>query len=391
MTTDQAPSAESLVAELKQGGSLRDARLEQAFLRVPREAFLPGLPLDQVYADRAIPIKRDPDGSVVSSSSQPGMMALMIEQLRLAPGLNVLEIGAGTGYNAAIMQEMVGKTGRVTTIEYDPVIAGQAQDNLQRAAMSMVTVVQGDGAVGFAPRAAYDRIIATVGVWDIPNAWARQLKPRGIIVAPIWLEGWQYSAAFQAQPDGSLFSERNLPCGFVRLRGALAGPQVEMRVGTGALVIYTGGSVQFDTQSIAMLSEDISEGYLGLRLEAREWTQGVIPFLLLTLPTPFIAGSYYIAEGQQPYGLEDGGVVILSRGSVCFIPTHDTGRALVFGGADALLAAQDVVSAWERAGKPTLERLRLRLTPRDEVKPTPQGTPGRVFERGDHYLEAWMV
>ncbi len=388
---DRTPSAQSLVAEMKQGGELRDARLEQAFLRVPREAFLPGLPPEQVYIDRAIPIKRDPDGSVVSSSSQPSMMALMIEQLRLAPGMNVLEIGAGSGYNAAIMQEMVGKTGRVTTIEYDPVIAGQAQDNLQRAAMSMVTVVQGDGAVGFAPRAAYDRIIATVGVWDVPKAWVRQLKPRGIIVAPIWLEGWQYSAALQAQPDGSLFSERNLPCGFVRLKGALAGPPVEMRVGTGSLVIYTGGGAQFDRQSIAMLSEDISEGFIGLRLEAREWTQGVIPFLLLTLPPPFIAGSYYVPEGQQPYGLEGGGVVVLSRGSVCFNPMNEAGRAFVFGGADALLAAQDVVSAWEHAGKPTLERLRLRLTPRGEVKPAPQGIVGRVFERSDHFLEAWMV
>ncbi len=390
MTTPPS-SVESLVAELKRNGSLHDSRLEQAFLRVPREAFLPGLPPDQVYADKAIPIKRDPDGSVVSSSSQPSMMALMIEQLRLSSGMNVLEIGAGSGYNAAIIREMVGETGRVTTIESDPVIAGQAQDNLQHAAMGMVTVVQGDGAVGFAPRAAYDRIIATAGMWDIPNAWVRQLKPRGIVVAPIWLEGWQYSAAFQAQPDGSLFSERNLPCGFIRLKGVLAGPQVEMRVGTGSLTIYTGGSVQFDRQSITMLSEDTSEGYLGLRLEARDWTQGAIPFLLLTLPAPFIAGSYYIAEGQQPYGLEGGGVAVLSRGSVCFVPTHEAGRALVFGGADALLAAQDVISAWEQAGKPTLERLRLRLTPRDEVKPTPQGVPGRVFERADHYLEAWMV
>lgn len=389
--TEQTPSAQSLVAEMKHGGELRDARLEQAFLRVPREAFLPGLPPEQVYVDKAIPIKRDPDGSVVSSSSQPSMMALMIEQLRLAPGMNVLEIGAGSGYNAAIMQEVVGKTGRVTTIEYDPVIAQQAQDNLQRAAMSGIMVVHGDGAAGFDPRAAYDRIIATVGVWDVPSAWVRQLKPRGIIVAPIWLEGWQYSAAFQAQPDGSLFSERNLPCGFVRLKGPLAGPEVEMRVGTGSLVIYTGGSAQFDRQAIAMLSEDISEGYLGLRLEARDWTQGLIPYLLLTLAQPFIAGSYYAAEGQQPYGLEGSGVAILSRGSVCFIPIHEAGRALVFGGADALLAAQDVVTAWAQTGKPTLERLRLRLTPRDEAQPAAQGSARRIFERNDHYLEVWLA
>jgi protein-L-isoaspartate(D-aspartate) O-methyltransferase len=391
MTSNPPPSAHTLVEALKQRGELRDPRLEAAFLNIPREAFLPGLPLDQVYADEAIPIKRDPDGTVVSSSSQPSMMALMIDQLRLQPGMNLLEIGAGSGYNAALMQYIVGDRGRVTTIEFDPILVKQAKDNLQRAAMGNdVAVVQGDGAGGYSARAAYDRIIATVGVWDIPAAWVRQLKPRGVIVAPLWLEGFQYSGAFQLQPDGSLYSERNLPCGFVRLRGAAAGPRVEMRVGSGALVLFSTHAEQIDTASLDMtLSQDAANGYLGYSLELRDFVRGVVPYLIMYIQPPYHFASYYIAGEQQPYGLDDTGFAVIARGSAAFVPLKRMGNAHAFGGADALLLTEDGITAWDRAGRPTIERLRIRLTPKERGIPASLPGIGRVFERDDHYVEVW--
>ena len=137
---DKSPEVyrKALVAELKQQESLLDSTLEAAFLAVPRHLFLPKESLEVAYSDQAIPIKRDSDGSVLSSSSQPSMMAIMLRQLRLRKGDNVLEIGAGTGYNAAIMQTIVGDKGNVTSVELDKQLADKASTNLQRANLGAV-------------------------------------------------------------------------------------------------------------------------------------------------------------------------------------------------------------------------------------------------------------
>ena len=111
------------------------------------------------------------------------MMAIMLRQLRLRKGDNVLEIGAGTGYNAAIMQPIVGDQGHVTSVEIDQEVAEIARTNLQHAAMTHVNIATGDGIQGYAPRAAYDRILATAAIWDLPRAWVRQLRPSGRLVA----------------------------------------------------------------------------------------------------------------------------------------------------------------------------------------------------------------
>src|SRR6185369_4650974 len=123
---------------------------------------------------------------------------------------------------------------------------------------AVITIVNADGAMGYAPRASYDRIIATVAVWDIPLAWQRQLKPNGILVAPIWLESMQVSAAFVVQEDGSLYSHMNIPCGFIALRGIAAGPNVTQRISSSALVLGANSISRFDSAAVhALLSEDL--------------------------------------------------------------------------------------------------------------------------------------
>lgn len=382
---------QTLVEAMRGHGNAPDARVLDAFLAIPRAAFLPGVPLDRVYQDEAIVICRETSGSVVSTSSQPGMMALMIDQLRLLKGHNVLEIGAGSGYNAAIMQWLVEPGGRVTTIEFDPQLAEQARDALQRVQMSRVLVVDGDGAAGYSPRAAYDRILATAGIWDVPRAWVRQLKPRGLIVAPIWFAGGQYSAAFQLQPDGSLYSERNLACGFVHLRGVSAGPGVDVAVGN-ALIVSSDQPERVDPVALGMLlNADAQDGRIGLVLTSREILFGVMPFLAMTLPRDEVFASYSTSGGQQPYGIEGQGFAVIAGGSACFVSAQGEGRAQVFGGADTLLAVQDGLIAWAAAGRPMLERLRLRLSPIANGAPSPAGKHGRVFTRPDHDLEAWYA
>lgn len=392
----EALTAQTLVNTLKQRGELHDSRVEQAFLKVPRAAFLPADARAQAYHDAPVVIRRDPDGTVVSTSSQPGMMALMIEQMRLTTGMNILEIGAGSGYNAAIMQHIVGRSGRVTSVEYDPVIASTAQDNLQRAAMGEITVVHADGSGGFSPRAAYDRIIATVGVYDLPRHWVRQLKPRGMIVAPLWLEGFQFSGAFQLQPDGSLYSERSLPCSFLRMRGPFAGPPVEMRLGPGgAMQLLSSGVAggQIDPAMLASMGSDQSEGFLGIRLSPWEISTQLVPYLLLALKHPYFMASFTIADGQQVFGLTGQGFAVLSRGSACFVPLNGGGTTLTLGAAAADLALQDAITTWERDGRPGAEQLRLRLSPLASSAPRrPDDNPlAIVSPRIDHVVEAWMA
>src|ERR1700682_585591 len=108
----------ALVRKLQRDGLLRHALVKTAFRRVPRHLFLPEVDEELVYRDLAIPT-RLLGGEIVSSSSQPSIMAIMLEQLKPRNRDNVLEIGAGTGFNAALLAEIVGRNGQVTTIDLD--------------------------------------------------------------------------------------------------------------------------------------------------------------------------------------------------------------------------------------------------------------------------------
>ena len=220
---DGAELRRALLAVVRERGGARDEAVAQALLTVPRHLFVPEVGMAEAYRDDAIITKRDADGVPVSSSSQPTIMALMLDQLGLAPGHRVLEIGAGTGYNAALLAELVGPAGDVVSLDIAPDVVERARKSLSTAGYGRVDVVCADGAHGHAERAPYDRIIATVGVWDLAPAWLDQLAPGGRIVVPLDLHGAQVSVALER--DGGDWVGRSLvPCGFMQLRGELAGP-----------------------------------------------------------------------------------------------------------------------------------------------------------------------
>src|SRR5512141_689306 len=124
---------QALVDDLKNRELIKTERVEAAFRAVPRHLFLPEVPLEQVYSDRAISAKQDPEGKWISSSSQPAIMAIMLEQLGLEPGHKVLEIGTGPGYNAALMAHIVGEAGQVVTVEIDEDLVEAAREHLEQA------------------------------------------------------------------------------------------------------------------------------------------------------------------------------------------------------------------------------------------------------------------
>lgn len=211
---------QSLVDQLKKEGHISTPSVEAAFRAVPRHLFLPNIPPEDVYRDLVIPTKFL-HGSAISSSSQPTIMAIMLEQLQLQAGQRVLEIGAGTGYNAALLAHIVGDTGHVVTIDIDEDTVEGAREHLLAAGYERVQAVCSDGGLGYADAAPYDRIILTVGARDITPAWREQLKPAGRLVLPLMIRDPQVSVAFE-QAQNHLVSVSLNACGFMTLRGAFA-------------------------------------------------------------------------------------------------------------------------------------------------------------------------
>jgi protein-L-isoaspartate(D-aspartate) O-methyltransferase len=160
----------------------------------------------------------------------PQIMASMLEQLNVQAGHRVLEIGAGTGYNAAVLAGFVGPDGEVTTVDIDEVIVREARDRLDAAGYAAVHTVIGDGWLGAAEQGPYDGIEVTVGVSDLSPAWVAQLRDGGRLVVPLWLaRGKQLAIAFQK--DGErLRSVALTDCGFMRLRGPHAGSETFVTV-----------------------------------------------------------------------------------------------------------------------------------------------------------------
>jgi protein-L-isoaspartate(D-aspartate) O-methyltransferase len=240
---------DSVFSDGKAGGPI-----VQAFRSVLRHWFLPDTPLAEVYRDRAIPTRLGPQGPI-SSSSQPTIMARMLDQLDVEPGQRILEIGAGTGYNAALLAHLVGPNGSVVTVDIDPDITADAQAHLATAGADNVTVITGDGWAGAAEHGPFDRIQSTVGVWDLAPAWIHQLQPRGVIVVPLWLRaGLQASVAFDKE-NSRLVSRSVEPCGFMRLRGPGAGPEHYHQIGAWMVCLDDD-----DRNTIGLVAELLQQG-----------------------------------------------------------------------------------------------------------------------------------
>lgn len=135
--------------------------------------------LTAIYSDRVLRLKQG------STSSRPSRMALMLEDLGVRPGMRVLEIGTGSGYNAALLAEVVGDPALVHTVELDPGLAATAREHLAAAGYGAVTVRAGDGAAGMPDRGPFDAVMATAGCEDLAPAWVEQLAEGGRILCPL--------------------------------------------------------------------------------------------------------------------------------------------------------------------------------------------------------------
>jgi protein-L-isoaspartate O-methyltransferase len=231
---EQAGHADRLARELEASGSIRSYPWRHAFATVPRHLFVPAFHvrtpdgtvsytdrtpgwLEAVYSDATLITRFSPEGLAVSSSTEPSLMALMLESLKVEDGMRVLEVGTGTGYNASLLSERLGSA-LVTSVDRDEALVEQARMALAAAGYGP-TVAVADGARGYAPNAPYDRILATCGLGRVPAAWLDQLAGGGVILANVGLG----LARLRKGGDGSA-SGRFLPdsAGFMRLRSPSA-------------------------------------------------------------------------------------------------------------------------------------------------------------------------
>ncbi|GED88523.1 methyltransferase, FxLD system [Streptomyces sp. 6-11-2] len=207
--TDPNQLREALAQRLVDSGHLRSQAAIDAFRTTDRHAFLPGVGLESAYKEDAVPIKHDEHGEMISCISAPSIVATQLEQLGAQPGHKVLEAGAATGYNAALLGKIVTPDGQVWTLDVDQDLVAGASRHLADAGVDNATAVMADGAAGLPEHAPYDRIIFTVGAGDVPVKILDQLAPGGRLVLPMRIRG-SISRSFAFERDGETW--RTVSC-----------------------------------------------------------------------------------------------------------------------------------------------------------------------------------
>ena len=195
-------------SQLRRRG-ITDERVLAAMERVPRELFVPEPFRDRAYDDAALPIG---EGQTIS---QPYMVARIAEALALTGDEHVLDVGTGSGYQAAVLAELADE---VDTIERIPALAEQARDNLKAAGYERVQVHVGDGSQGLAARAPFNAIAVAAAAPELPQTLYEQLELRGRLVVPVGRRGVQQLQVIVRSPEGPAVL-RSVPCRFVPLLG----------------------------------------------------------------------------------------------------------------------------------------------------------------------------
>lgn len=364
--SDAAALREQLVTTLKQRGHIRSALVEQAFRTVPREKFLPGVDLETVYTRRQIVTKRDPNGAALSSASSPSLVADMLEQLDPQPGDHILEIGAATGINAALLAELTNPGGTVTTIELDQDLADGARAGLDRAGYEAVEVICGDGAFGHPESAPYDRAIITAGAWDISAAWWEQLADQGRIVVPLRVHesGLTRCFAFDRTGPTTLVSTTTpLVCGFVPMRGTAEHADQHVRLDSD-VVLKLDAADQPDRAALARaLNHPRYERWTGIQVTDDDPIGHLDLWLLVNASKPF--GRLRVGDTARTNGLVTpayrwAGAAIYHGGTIAYLAFQETGDGqhelgAIANGPDAdKLAAElaDLLDQWDQAGRP---------------------------------------
>jgi protein-L-isoaspartate(D-aspartate) O-methyltransferase len=390
-TSDPEFLRERLVSHLLGIGKIRSPRIAAAFRTVPRHLFVLHLPVEAAYEDDVI-FTKSRQGVSVSALPSPSICADMLEVLDPQPGHAVLEIGAGTGYNAAMVAELVGPSGRVVTIDIDQDIVDAAVANLGAAGvLDRVHVRWGDGGFGWVEEAPYDRVLVTVGAWDIPPAWVDQLVVGGRLVVPLEIHDVHKLITFERRSD-HLASADVRECRFVRMRGAFAGPEQQIPLApTGIYLSTTRPELVDERVAAAVQAAPDATEQLPIQLDPEELLNSFRlwlalrsdDFCLLSLEGNALRESSVrgwakgsAAFASAPGVLCDGSISLLERDA----DERPVLRAYGARGGKAARRLRELLVEWHDAGRPFASGLRVRATPLDAAVPEEE-TEGYVVDR----------
>ncbi len=305
--------------------------------------------LPMLYSNNAIGLWGD-DESTPSTISQPSLVLYMLELLQLEPGQRVFELGAGSGWNAAMMGRLVAPGGQVYSVEIIPEMAQAAADNVAALGIDNVSILQGDGAAGYAAGAPYDRAIFTAGAYDLPACLHAQLRTDALLLFVLkQAEGGD--TLFLLRKTGDHFTSLDaLPVGFV----PMTGPHALATQPPQPLVALPGWA-ELQAQEIQRRAF-----WWGGRREANFLlrTRGIRSFLALVEPW-FRTFTMKTAEGevQEIFGLWDA-----ESGSLTIAAPEEL---ITYGN----LATHDRLGTWLRRwielGMPAADSFALQIYPAD--------------------------
>jgi protein-L-isoaspartate(D-aspartate) O-methyltransferase len=364
----------AMVNQMRNRGHIHYQSISNAMGMIPRHLFLPDVSPQRAYADEAVVTRWSEDGRPLSSASQPTMVAIMLEQLGVRPNMNVLEIGTGTGYNAALLASIVGPSGHVTTIDIDEPIVLAASEHLAQCGFEKdrVTVILGDGAKGYMAHAPYDRIIVTVGVWDIPPIWFEQLRNAGKMVVPLSIQTSQFSLELIRHDDCMVVNSFH-PCGFIRLRGDFAGPEE-------IILLPDVQGARIIAESLTPSTEKI-QALLATQPRTISLSSSDGEILRFLLP---LAGQYIVtfttSHAHPKLGSGAIGWLVPDGDSACWLVyTMHTGsmisRLLEYGASTAGLQVEHLLSQWHASGSLSFNAWNVRLIPKGTSLPPVEQVP----------------
>ena len=172
-----------------------------------------------LYSDRPLILYGDNDTNIPSTISQPSFVLRMLDLLELEPGHRVFELGAGSGWTAAMMGRLVGPQGRVISVEIISEVAQRAAEAVASLGIANVRIIEGDGGNGFSDAAPFDRVIFTAGTFDLPRHSFDQVRDGGLLLVPIKTSGGGDSLFLLRKSGDHFESQESMPCGFVQVTG----------------------------------------------------------------------------------------------------------------------------------------------------------------------------
>ncbi|MEL6461405.1 MAG: protein-L-isoaspartate(D-aspartate) O-methyltransferase [Cyanobacteria bacterium J06621_15] len=356
-----------MVTELREQGAIKSIEVEKAFNKVLRHKLIenfylpsclkqpivnhPDNPnpehLKLIYANKSL-ITRISDGKPSSSTSEPFLMANMLELLALSPILKVLEIGVGTGYNAALMSEIVEDQTLIFSVDIQEDVITQTKRLLSNAGYPNINLVLRDGFFGIQEEAPFDRIVATVGTQDISPYWVAQLSTSGFMILPLYHGGWN-------------------PLVKVRWQDGILTGKV---VGISGFMPFQGNEFSYNPSLLNSINsfpaiEEFEELPLFHNLEA-EPNNNILMWSAFPIGFYYFIGIFYSNAiwGMKPAGYgfydEQDGIILFSPQKNCI---------LLKGNRRLYERLQELYGIWLELGKPSLSDYDIKFVPKSKAVP----------------------